>query len=637
MTLGSSLMTFSRVSFLAVLPIAGLLATSALALAAPDAEWTGVQKTSGDAPRLLCSPGQLSVKSDGLGLYDTGRGLTLMPVSAGQSCKLMATASGLSFVFPGQQPLLLATQVAYRLNTAPREVAASLAEPALCHSYYQANDQLVLKLTDTNAVVHTLRGLTRIGYAPDTRRFSPQFASVATGSQVQCYGFPFSALINNPPAVPAEPPVDTNLVFASGFDDSADLRIDILSADGSQRIRQLDAVEGQNFSFRIRVSNAGPLRATGVVVKEWAPLPAAQPILSPVVTPGSWTCNSITPGNAAVPCTGSPSGEGLINLNNLSLQPNEVLEFNVTRRVPTGAPPARTLMAAALFFDPLDGQGLGDKRTTDNSVPLVIRLVANQGPNIACAGLTSPVEFDENPPAREFTCSLTDPEGDAIATFTVPSNSNPSLVPSAGMLTPLGSDQWRLRLAPEQGMLGSADLILRATDDRGGSRDLAVRVNVNDINSPPSFALLRNELRLYPGPFDGPVRDGDNAMLVKGTDYTLGDDCRNGQMSTCTVSFSQYLTNVSVGVPPESPTQQVSPSIQCSGSGLLQGGVAVLSPAGPSAPSVPVALQFTHYKSQSGFFNPAAVVTCAIKLTDTGNPPLDSPTQTLTLRFQSPP
>src|SRR5690606_23165737 len=113
--------------------------------------------------------------------------------------------------------------------------------------------------------------------------------------------------------------------------------------------------------------------------------------------------------------------------------------------------------------------------------------------------------------AVEFTCQLSDPDGDAISTFEVASNSNAALIPTAGMLSDLGGDSWRLRFAPAADQLGTANIVLRATDSRAGSADLSVQVNVNDLNTPPSFTLLTGEVRF--SPTGGLPRDGSGEVI----------------------------------------------------------------------------------------------------------------------------
>jgi hypothetical protein len=589
-----------------------------------------VKAADTDSAVLLCPPGATVISKDGLGMYDSGDGLTLLPVKAGQECKLLATAAGLNVAFPGQSPLLLTGPVAYRLNLSPRRADIGLAQPALCESYYTGNDLLAVELVDTNGALQTLRGVNQIRYSTAQASFSPAFAAAAYGPYVQCYAFPAAALIANPPAVPALPPMDPDLIHSSGFDDSASLRVDILNGGGDQRVSQLDVTRDQPFDYLIRVTNVGPIAASGVRVREFVPLPATDPLLTPVVTPGAWSCQNAV----GAPCDGLASGTGALNQAGLAFAPGESRIYRLTRTVSSGAPPQGTLLGAAVFFDPTAAGGFGDAAVADNSAPLVLTLVPNQGPRITCATLSGPVNLDENAAAAEFDCQLTDLEEDPISGFVVVSNSNNAVVPTAGMLTDLGNDAWRLRFEPAANALGTASILLRASDNRGGTRDLLVTVNVNDVNSAPSFELRTAEIRM--STTGGLPRDAagvpiDNPHVVRGS------NCPS--LDVCTLTFPNFLIDRSLGAEPEAPTQQLQAAIACApqSEGLNPFELAPsIAPVAAQSVSQPFALSFTYRKLN--FDPPPSVgmeVVCTVTVTDTGSPALNAQ-RTLRIVYQPP-
>lgn len=602
-----------------LLCVASLAAEGSLKAAGSGGVVADSKAAAGVTGQLLCAPGQTKAAVDGLGWYDTGRGLTLGAVKAGQSCSLLATAAGLNLQFAGQGALLLAGPVNYRLNQTPRRIDFSVAEPVLCESYSAANDKLALQITDTNGAVQLLRGFGKLDFAPGNARFLPESVAGSFGQMVQCYAFPFASLIANPPTVPAPAPVDPNRIFASGFDDSVSLTLELLTGDGANAIRQLDVARDQPFEYQIRVTNTGAVAASGVRIREFVPTPATTPLLSPVVTAGAWSCTQ-----AVAPCSGTASGTGVLIQSGISIGPGQSRTYTLSRTVSSGAPPEKTLLGAAVFFDPDDVAGAGDRLLTDNSAPLVLNLVPNQGPTIACAGLASPVNFNENAPAVEFECALTDPEEDPITGFTVQNNSNPAVIPSAGMLTPAAApDTWTLRLAPATDALGTAVITLRATDNRGGARDLTVTVNVNDVNSPPSFTVLTSELRVSPTgglPRDVEGQPIDSPNVVRASNCSTQD--------VCTLTFPDFIRDRSVGVPPESPGQQLQASVSCAphSIGLNPFEVApVIAPASPQTVAQPFALAFTYRKANfDPAPNPAVEVICTITVTDTGSPPLNA-------------
>lgn len=600
---------------------------------------------AGVAGELLCAPGQDKAAVDGLGWYDTGRGLTLGVVKAGQSCTLLATGAGLNVQFQGQGAVLLAGPLNYLLGATPRRAEFALAEPVLCESYYAGNDLLALQLTDTNGSQQTLRGFRKFDYTPGSSRLVPDSAMGIHGPVVQCHAFPFASLIANPPSVPTPAPVNPDRIFGSGFDDGANLKLELLTGDGALAIRQLDVARDQAFQYQIRVTNTGAVAASGVRVREFVPLPATTPLLTPVVTAGSWSCSSGTG-----PCQGSAAGTGVLNQTGLSIGPGESYTFTLSRTVSSGSPPDKTLLGAAVFFDPQDAVGGGDRVQTDNSAPLILNLVPNQLPQFACSypnrtlpsdasswvwnsDLPVSVVMDEADEPVEFECRVRDLDEESFVLAAAPTNTNPTLVSNTGLITPLSAAHFDVRIAVPADQIGSALITQTATDEREGVGRVRINVEVRDVNSPPSFTLVSGVLSLYPGPFDGPVRDGAGAMIDKSL-YSLGPDCSNSGVSVCTVTFPQFFSSASAGTPPESPGQQLSAQIGgCQGTGLLPSQSLPTMTSGPQLPSGDFELRFVHYKSQSGFFNPAAEVTCTITVTDTGSPPL-STTGSLVFRYQ---
>lgn len=600
----------------------------------------------GIAGELLCAPGQDKALADGFGWYDTGRGLTLGTVKAGQSCTLLATGAGLNVQFPGQSALLLAGPVNYRLGATPRSAEFSLAEPVLCESYYAGNDELAIQLTDTNLVQQTLRGFRRIDYTPSTARFVPEPVAGSVGSMVQCHAFPFASLIANPPSVPPPAPVNPDLIFRSGFDDGANLVLDLRTGDGALSIRQLDVARDQAFAYQIRISNTGAVAASGVRVREFVPTNAQQSLIQPVVSSGAWTCST-----GAAPCPGAASGTGVLNLSNLTIGAGETYTFTLSRTVSDGAPPQKTLLGAALFFDPQDTAGGGDRVLTDNSAPLILTLVPNQVPQFACSyparvlpvdqalwvwnsDLPVNVVMDEAGAPVEFECRVRDLDAEAFTLAAAPTNTNPTLVPNAGLITSLGTGHFDVRIAPPSDQIGTALITQTATDVREGTGRVRINVEVRDVNAPPSFALLTPTLQVSASATGGAILD-DQSVVIPNGEYTRSSTCFSSGEGICAVTFNSFLRSVSVGAQPESPGQQVIASLEsCSDPTGILLNPPTISPTTPTSASTAFSFAFTHFKLPYKDLNSAATVSCTVRLTDTGSP-AQSVTQTITIRYRS--
>ncbi|MCG6116747.1 MAG: DUF11 domain-containing protein [Aquimonas sp.] len=599
--------------------------------------------------RLLCAPSETSVSKGGLGLFEGPGGLVLQPVAAGTECKLLATGANLNIQFPGQGAILLGGPVNYRLSETPRRAEFSVIEPLLCESYYTATDRLSLRITDSNGVERNLGGVLGLSYAPGLGRVAPSLVQAAgeRGPLLQCFSFPFAQLTTNPPAPPA--PLSQSAMFRSGFESTADLRVEILDAGGDLLISRQDAVLNSAFSYRIRVRNVGEAPAAGVVVREFVPtgnLYAAR------INPGTWSCETSTGAN----CTPATGAAGALVDSGITLAPGAYRTYTLSRTVISGTPPNRTVLAAAAFADPLAANAGFDPQLGNNSAPLIIELVPNQLPQFACSypdrnlpadsstwvwnsDLPVTITLDEviggAPAAVEFECRVRDPDaGEGFALTGSPTNSNPALVPNADLVTPIGvdGDHFDVRIAPAAAQIGSALIVQTATDDRLGVGRVRVNLEVRDVNAPPEFELLYGELALSPAPIAGPMNDGDGNQIPLGL-YSRANNCFDSGNGLCQITFPQFIFDTSIGVPPESPGQQLVISVgTCSPAGMLQGNIQI-TPSGPVSADTEFQLQFSYLKSNAGA-NTSLVVTCPITATDTGNPPGGPVTRNLILRYQ---
>lgn len=597
-------------------------------------------KASAGAPaesRLLCAPDGAASPKGGLGLFEGPGGLVLQPVAPGTECKLLATGANLNIQFPGQGPILLGGPVNYRLNQTPRRAEISVIEPLLCESYYAANDRLALRITDSNGAVSDYRGALGLSYAPSLGRLSPSLlqAPDGRGAYLQCYSFPFAQLIANPPAPPA--PVSQTGLFRSGFESAADLRVEILDASGELLISTLDAVRDSAFTYQIRVRNIGEGNAANVRVREFVPTGTTY---ATRISAGAWSCQTSTGAN----CTPASGATGALADSGFDLAAGAFRTYTLTRTVTTGTPPNSTLLAAAAFFDPIAAGGGGDAVTSNNSAPLIVTLVPNQLPQFTCSypdrnlpaepaswvwsnDLPVNISVDEvvggAPAPIEFECRVRDPDGESFDLAAAPVNSNPTLVPNADLVTQLGPAHFDVRIAPAAAQIGTAQIVQTATDERGGAGRVRVNFEVRDVNSPPSFELLTTEVRF--SPTGGLPRDASGAPID--TPHVVrGANCPSSDV--CTLTFPDFLTDRSVGLPPESPGQQLSATIACAphSVGINPFEVApAIGPASAQSPSQPFSLSVTYRKSNfDPAPNPAVEVDCLVTVTDTGSPPLSA-------------
>lgn len=483
--------------------------------------------TSKPAPvvPLLCSGPLLgkTASQDGLALRWSPEGWRLVDAGAWntESCVLKATTAGLNLLFEGNaQPVLLET--APQFTTTDRTLSVTVSEPVLCESYHAGTPASVLSLaiTDPNGRQQVVPGFRSMGYrlpvSGDTSsgRFSPLSAEALHGPLAQCYGVSYASLRAGAADVPAAGVAMPEVLFAHGFEEAslpaltADLRIEILDGSGAWQVRNLQAILDTPFTYQVRVRNVGATRASGLRVKEFlADTAAPAPLLAPKVEAQGWTCTARGPGVAQTdPGTSCGTGTGVLaDLAGFGLDAGASRTYTLTRRVPVtlnsqpnGSDGDRTVLAAALFYDPTDTVGAGDVARADNLASAVVSLTANPGPTISCAAdpgnaapyasgtLPATVAVNEDAAPLRFDCTVADPDG--VASFTATS-SNTTLVPQVGLLgTPAGG-VWPLQLsfAPDQS--GASTLTLLAEDSLGAQRSVEVAIQVAEVNDPPSFDI----------------------------------------------------------------------------------------------------------------------------------------------------
>lgn len=645
-----------------------------------------------------------------LGKADAGQGLVLRYgfggwklVESGQqaepSCMLKSTTANLNLLFEGNglNALLLesAPRFVYPSGTGGlpgKRLELVSTEPVLCESYYGATlpDLLALSITDPNGRVQNVRGVQGISYTlpaagdGSTGRFRPVSAQASFGPYVQCYGVPYSTLSQGAPDVPAPDMALSGTIFGSGFEvapppsQRADLRIEILDGSDGFLVRNLQAIINSPFSYSIRIRNAGPVAANGLRVKEFlVDSDAPNPLLAPSVEAQGWTCSERAAGVLqSQPGTDCGTGSGVLAVGEagFSLAPGASRTYALTRNVPTvfdGQTNAedgdRSVLAAAVFFDPADSTGQGDVSSAENIASAVFQLTENPGPSIACVAdagnatpydsgsLPSPINVNEDAAALLFSCALSDPDG--VASF-VAASSNGGLVPQAGLLGARSGDTWPLTISFTPDLFGSSTLTLTATDTLGATRQLATVVNVTEINDPPSFDIAgvdtsvpldevieRRVARIglrasggLPQLFDQDNVEIDLFNLPAGNNLIVQRDPNCGSGGACSIRIPDFFRFVDAGPGQEATTQQVSVQATDCAPGIsaslfftdARSGAALPTPhstAGSTRPSGShFDLVFTYDKAQVGSLN----ANCNFRFTDTASPPettIDTPSR----------
>lgn len=475
---------------------------------------------------------------DGLSLRRIGDAALIDEVSGAKSAACAkATAANLIVEFAGQAGALLAGPVSIDAT----QSSFAVLDPVLCESYGFGPGSRTVQLTDTNGVQSTLGGFGALRYDLATRRFVQAPADAAKGPYATCHSFPWDSLRSNPPQYGA---TGSNLrIFGASFEITGDLLVEMIDPATGNRIGELDVTEGLGFTYQIRVTNVGEHTLSGVRIREFLP----QATLTPTVDGGSWTCERETTASCG-------SGSGAIGVSDLSIAPGQVYTYTVQRTFSSAAPAgASSMVAAAAFVSPVHATGGAEKRVSDNAQPLVLTVVPNQAPSIACtpSNLSGANALAEDGAPVDVSCTATDGDGDAVSSMT--------LVNAAGGtgfgpvdISPLvrdgSSNTWTFTVSPRADESGSVTLHLRATDEHGAqtAAAYALPVDVAAVNDAPSFDVVTSAVDVF--------SDGSNP---DGWSYV---DClaAPGGGFNCEVALSSFFLTFDGGAANESD-QSVTP------------------------------------------------------------------------------
>ena len=412
-----------RVRGIAVAVSAACLATAHFAAFAQ------IKQPVGDAELLvpLCTDGTLSAKSgeDALGLYALGGGQHMVDWTDADSAKNCAkgTPAGLRLNVDnvslglakiGVNPPL----VVYSFSGGVRQFQVTLQEPAICESYATEITPLKMALSDTNADALQFNGVESLSYSLASGGIAPILTQAAHGPFLRCHAVtaPNAALPNS------------NSLFDGGFESSSDLRVEFLDAQGvllaatsNDQFVQQPIAFPNGITYQVRVTNAGDGPATGVRVREFAPLDDGS--ITPKVDLSGCGPNPV---GSELYCSG---GNGLLFTDIATLQPGASQVYTLTRKaLATGA-----LTSVAAFSNP---ETTSERAVANNARSLRINLINNQAPQ-AVGSIANLSKAEGESLNIATAANFSDPEG---ATLTYSATNLPagiSINTGTGLITGL--------------------------------------------------------------------------------------------------------------------------------------------------------------------------------------------------------
>lgn len=523
-------------------------ACAALALLASGAQ---AEAPASTLDLRLCGAEAKTSEYQDLALYDTGAGMALRTVpvdelvdelagvaakSGGIACA-KSTAAGLAVEFPGQDPILLAGPV----SIAGGNTQISVLDPALCTSYAASGAGMSIDLVDFNGNHTLLPGWTSVRYDLTSRGFVPVPADGLRGPVVQCHTFPWDQLLSNPPqyGVPGE---DFG-IFGGSFENRGNLLVEIIDPATGNRTGELDITQDLSATWQVRISNTGESPVAGVRIREFLP----KVNFTPVISDGTWSC---THSHGTCP---SASGTGAIDATGVSLGRGHSMTFEITRELPGALPGAKSMVAVAAFVNPNHATAGGEKDPADNAQPLVLTVVANQAPTVACAPTTLNSLLEDDP-AAAVSCTAVDADGDAIDVIVVDDTGDTDSPVVLDNVVQAGA-QVDFTVTPKPDASGTTTIHVTATDVLGATgAPFALPVTVAPVNDAPTFAVASTTLEVFD---DGSDPDGQ---------YTGGPVLCTAGISgfNCEAAILAFFDNFDPGAPDEA-SQTLTPVVTALG------------------------------------------------------------------------
>jgi hypothetical protein len=367
----------------------------------------------------------------------------------------------------GSGPFDLFGNVTYSYAGSPRQVSWRTQAPVLCADFGTPINTMRLQTRDPNGDVSVdgnLSGISGISYDYVGRRLSLEASS--TTNVLRCR---LGALASG---------AGTDLIFGNGFEVSPiDLAVTISA--------QTAAITPSTLNYTITVRNLGTANADSVKVRDFFTKRASTSSTDPGLSDGTWTCAA----SGSASCGTPASGTGRINTAGASIPAGggNLLTYTIARGVLANTTlNTNVTLAAAAFHAPTASSD--DTITTNDAQQRRVLITNNRPPVISFAqsSYTVGVE-DQTAPLSPVTFTVTDPDGDPVATFAAATIGNTQVFESGAVS---GSQpQFTLQLTSAGANAnGTSNVTVRATDGQATS-DATISATVTAVNDPPTAVL----------------------------------------------------------------------------------------------------------------------------------------------------
>ena len=492
----------------------------------------------------------------------------LMVLVSGIIVSQTALASIQKLIINDSTPINLKDDITYDYSQSPRQIIVESADPIICHSLFQTNNNLTATIFDSN-------DSTPVSLQPTVLESFYDLAQgsfvIKTGSSMQC--------ANVDGLITSEQQGGPEVIYKNGFEDNGNVDIQLTITPAA--ITSIS--DSQTLNYQINVFNNGSSEAVVDVIDFFDNQNSGTPYL----TTGSWTC---TENGSNSDCGSNQASTGTVFLSNAIIAGGEGLTVQISRDANApfnqGQNEYINLLAAAFVqYEDTQSNSVTDFDLRNNTDDARLLVTDNIPPEITKILDQAIVEGGQ---LLNVDFSVTDADSLSSVLNVTAFSSDQSIVPNSS-ITVSGTGTNRelsiTGLTNQNTADDPVEITVQVIDDAGGLDSETFSLEIEPINDPPTFGFQTTNVQ-HPvgtsglqGPMKnfltnlvmGPTADENNLQQILDIDVQVTGDNIFASIggSLPSIQASGTLTYILSG---QSGTANVAVTIQDDG-GTTNGGI----------------------------------------------------------------
>ncbi|WP_395374575.1 hypothetical protein [Marinicella sp. W31] len=417
-----------------------------------------------------------------------------------------ALASTQKLVINNSTAINLKDDITYDFSQIPRQIIVESADPIICHSLYQANNNLTTTIFDSNDSTPSGLQPTVLESFYDLQQGS---FVINTDTSMQCANA--DGLIYSEQQGTAAGP---DVIFRSGVDvlGGVDIEVTITPAAISS------ISDNQTLNYQINVFNNG----SGEAVVDVIDFFDNQNSGTPYLTSGSWTCLHSSGNNAN--CGSNQTSQGTVFLDNAILGGGQGLTLQISRDANApftqGQNEYINLLAAAFVqFEDTQNNTIKDLDLNNNTASVELLVTDNIPPTI-----TKILDQGIMEGGQLLNVGFIVDDVDSLGVLNVTAVSSNQNVVSNSNITINGTGPNRTLsitgLTDQNTSDDPIEITVQVIDDAGGLDSETFSLEIEPINDPPTFGFQTTNVQHPVGTsgLQGPMKNFLTNLVLGPTD-----------------------------------------------------------------------------------------------------------------------